>query len=257
MATKKDTNTKLSPNQSDVIVLEWIKTNNLKNIDLVLPKNQIITFTWVSGSGKSSLAFETIYKEGQFRYIESLSSYLRQFFNLWERVSDGPWSFLCDSNSTGLLWAPLYKGNRWRWNSCSISLPSQLNISQLNRVGGFHWQTAPLQWGITQKVTNFNQRYRCYTDTFFISDKLAISYKIPNLTDWILTQTFLIIFSSYGYKKKHKYYTFTKSIWCNSSRMNQNQQSEKYRLSSAKKSNYYIHVSFGFWKIFSSFWNHI
>ena len=64
MATKKSTNTALSPNQSDVIVLEWIKTNNLKNIDLVLPKNQIITFTWVSGSGKSSLAFETIYKEG-------------------------------------------------------------------------------------------------------------------------------------------------------------------------------------------------
>ena len=85
MATKKTTNSTPSPNQSDVIVLEWIKTNNLKNIDLVLPKNQIITFTWVSGSGKSSLAFETIYKEGQFRYIESLSSYLRQFFNLWER----------------------------------------------------------------------------------------------------------------------------------------------------------------------------
>ena len=85
MATKKSTNNTLSPNQPDVIVLEWIKTNNLKNIDLVLPKNQIITFTWVSGSGKSSLAFETIYKEGQFRYIESLSSYLRQFFNLWER----------------------------------------------------------------------------------------------------------------------------------------------------------------------------
>ena len=54
MATKKSTNNALSSDQSDVIVLEWIKTNNLKNIDLVLPKNQIITFTWVSGSGKSS-----------------------------------------------------------------------------------------------------------------------------------------------------------------------------------------------------------
>ena len=62
-----------------------MKTNNLQNIDIVLPKNKIITITGVSGSGKSSLAFDTIYKEGQFRYIESLSSYLRQFFNLGER----------------------------------------------------------------------------------------------------------------------------------------------------------------------------
>lgn len=69
----------------NTIHFEWVRTHNLKNIDLDLPKNQIITITWVSWSGKSSLAFDTIYKEGQFRYIESLSSYLRQFFNLWER----------------------------------------------------------------------------------------------------------------------------------------------------------------------------
>lgn len=67
------------------ITFEWVRTHNLKNIDIKLPKNKIITITWVSGSGKSSLAFDTIYKEGQFRYIESLSSYLRQFFDLWER----------------------------------------------------------------------------------------------------------------------------------------------------------------------------
>jgi excinuclease ABC subunit A len=67
---------------SEQIVFQGVKTNNLKNIDLTLPKNAIITITGVSGSGKSSLAFDTIYKEGQFRYIESLSSYLRQFFNL-------------------------------------------------------------------------------------------------------------------------------------------------------------------------------
>lgn len=69
----------------DEIVLEWVRTHNLKNIDITLPKNKLITVTWVSGSGKSSLAFDTIYKEGQFRYIESLSSYLRQFFNLGTR----------------------------------------------------------------------------------------------------------------------------------------------------------------------------
>lgn len=67
------------------IVFQGIRTHNLKDIDLTLPKNKLITITWVSGSGKSSLAFETIYKEGQYRYIESLSSYLRQFFNLGDR----------------------------------------------------------------------------------------------------------------------------------------------------------------------------
>lgn len=69
----------------DQLVFEGIRVNNLKNIDLTLPKNKLITITGVSGSGKSSLAFQTIYKEGQYRYIESLSSYLRQFFNLGDR----------------------------------------------------------------------------------------------------------------------------------------------------------------------------
>lgn len=67
------------------ITFQWVKTHNLRDIDLEIPKNKLITITWVSGSGKSSLAFDTIYKEGQYRYIESLSSYLRQFFNLGER----------------------------------------------------------------------------------------------------------------------------------------------------------------------------
>ncbi len=67
------------------IVFEGVNTHNLKNIDITLPKNKLIVITGVSGSGKSSLAFDTIYKEGQFRYIESLSSYLRQFFNLGDR----------------------------------------------------------------------------------------------------------------------------------------------------------------------------
>ncbi len=69
----------------DKIVLQWVSTNNLKHVDIEIPKNKITTMTWVSGSWKSSLAFHTIYKEGQFRYIESLSSYLRQFFNLGSR----------------------------------------------------------------------------------------------------------------------------------------------------------------------------
>jgi len=84
MPTKKSTD-KLLASFGSEIVFEGIKTHNLRDIDVTLPKNKIITITGVSGSGKSSLAFDTIYKEGQFRYIESLSSYLRQFFNLGER----------------------------------------------------------------------------------------------------------------------------------------------------------------------------
>ena len=63
----------------DKIVIKGARENNLKNVDLELPKNSLIVMTGVSGSGKSSLAFDTIYAEGQRRYVESLSSYARQF----------------------------------------------------------------------------------------------------------------------------------------------------------------------------------
>ena len=61
------------------IVIKGARENNLKNVDLTLPKNKLIVMTGVSGSGKSSLAFDTIYAEGQRRYVESLSAYARQF----------------------------------------------------------------------------------------------------------------------------------------------------------------------------------
>ena len=63
----------------EIIVIKGARENNLKNIDLTLPKNKMIVMTGVSGSGKSSLAFDTIYAEGERRYVESLSSYARQF----------------------------------------------------------------------------------------------------------------------------------------------------------------------------------
>jgi excinuclease ABC subunit A len=66
---------------SDKIVIKNAKENNLKNINLELPKNKLIVFTGLSGSGKSTLAFDTLYAEGQRRYIESLSSYARQFLD--------------------------------------------------------------------------------------------------------------------------------------------------------------------------------
>ncbi len=63
----------------DVIKVRGARQHNLKNIDLTLPRNQLVVFTGVSGSGKSSLAFDTIFAEGQRRYVESLSAYARQF----------------------------------------------------------------------------------------------------------------------------------------------------------------------------------
>ena len=67
------------------IVIKGARENNLKGINLVLTRNKLIVFTGLSGSGKSSLAFETIYAEGQRRYVESLSSYARQFLGQMEK----------------------------------------------------------------------------------------------------------------------------------------------------------------------------
>ena len=64
---------------NDVIKISGAKEHNLKNVSLEIPKNELVVFTGVSGSGKSSLAFDTIFAEGQRRYIESLSTYARQF----------------------------------------------------------------------------------------------------------------------------------------------------------------------------------
>ncbi|HBH1936359.1 TPA: excinuclease ABC subunit UvrA, partial [Clostridioides difficile] len=69
----------------DKIIIRGAKEHNLKNIDLELPRDKFIVFTGLSGSGKSSLAFDTIYAEGQRRYVESLSAYARQFLGQMEK----------------------------------------------------------------------------------------------------------------------------------------------------------------------------
>ena len=69
----------------DKIIIKGARENNLKNINIELPKNKLIVMTGVSGSGKSSLAFDTIFAEGQRRYVESLSAYARQFIGGTEK----------------------------------------------------------------------------------------------------------------------------------------------------------------------------
>ena len=70
---------------NDKITIHGAREHNLKNIDLEIPRDKLIVFTGLSGSGKSSLAFDTIYADGQRRYMESLSSYARQFLGMMEK----------------------------------------------------------------------------------------------------------------------------------------------------------------------------
>src|SRR5271170_4472089 len=67
------------------IVVRGAREHNLKNVDLVIPRDKLVVFTGLSGSGKSSLAFDTIYAEGQRRYVESLSAYARQFLEMMQK----------------------------------------------------------------------------------------------------------------------------------------------------------------------------
>ena len=69
----------------DQLIVRGARENNLRNIDVDLPRDQLIVFTGLSGSGKSSLAFDTIYAEGQRRYVESLSAYARQFLGQMDK----------------------------------------------------------------------------------------------------------------------------------------------------------------------------
>ena len=70
---------------NETIKIRGARTHNLKNINLDIPRNQLVVITGLSGSGKSSLAFDTLYAEGQRRYVESLSAYARQFLQLMDK----------------------------------------------------------------------------------------------------------------------------------------------------------------------------
>ncbi|MBL7917544.1 MAG: excinuclease ABC subunit UvrA, partial [Bacteroidia bacterium] len=84
-ANSKESNKEVEIIDEEVIEVIGARANNLKNLSVVIPRNKLVTITGLSGSGKSSLAFDTIYAEGQRRYIESFSSYARQFLGSLER----------------------------------------------------------------------------------------------------------------------------------------------------------------------------
>ena len=76
---------KFKAKMTDKIIVKGARVHNLKNITVEIPKNKLVVFTGISGSGKSSLAFDTIYAEGQRRYVESLSAYARQFLGVMDK----------------------------------------------------------------------------------------------------------------------------------------------------------------------------
>ena len=76
--------------ENNYISIKGARVNNLKNIDVDIPRNKLVVITGLSGSGKSSLAFDTLYAEGQRRYVESLSSYARQFLGRMSKPATFP-----------------------------------------------------------------------------------------------------------------------------------------------------------------------
>jgi len=86
------------------ITIAGARAHNLKNIDLELPRNRLIVITGLSGSGKSSLAFDTLYAEGQRRYVESLSSYARQFLGVMDKPDVDRIEGLSPAISIDLIW---------------------------------------------------------------------------------------------------------------------------------------------------------
>ncbi len=108
------------PEHKKVISIQGAREHNLKNVSLELPRDRLIVFTGLSGSGKSSLAFDTIYAEGQRRYVESLSAYARQFLEMMQkrvpcRIDRA------QSTTRRMTWVSAYHGQR-QLHAASVAL---------------------------------------------------------------------------------------------------------------------------------------
>ena len=115
------------------------REHNLKNIDIRIPKNKLVVFTGVSGSGKSSLAFDTIYNEGQRRYMESFSAYARQFTAIWSdpmsiRSPDSPVISIEQKRRTKIRGQRLAPSPKFMI-SCACSMPGLARLSATTPAG--------------------------------------------------------------------------------------------------------------------------
>lgn len=137
----------------DKIEVRGARTHNLKNINLVIPRDKLIVVTGLSGSGKSSLAFDTLYAEGQRRYVESLSAYARQFLSLMEKPD-------VDHIEGFLLPSQLSRNRRLitrvlRWGQSPKSTTicvccSPASVSRAARTTMYRWRRKPsVRWWIT------------------------------------------------------------------------------------------------------------
>ena len=137
----------------DKIEVRGARTHNLKNINLIIPRDKLIVVTGLSGSGKSSLAFDTLYAEGQRRYVESLSAYARQFLSLMENR-------MSTTLKGCLLLSPLSRNpRRITRDPRSVPLPKSMTTcvccmrawaSRAARITTFRWRPRPsARWWIT------------------------------------------------------------------------------------------------------------
>ena len=126
---------------NDYIQIKGARVNNLKNIDLDIPRNKLIVITGLSGSGKSSLAFDTLYAEGQRRYVESLSAYARQFLGRMSKpecdyIKGIPPAIAIEQKVSSRNPAPRWALRRKSMNTCACSTPASGAPSPRERAGG-------------------------------------------------------------------------------------------------------------------------
>ncbi len=131
---------------TETIVVRGARVHNLKNIDFEIPHNSLTVVTGVSGSGKSSLAFDTIYAEGQRRYVESLSAYARQFLERIEKpdadVIDGIAPAVATRNPRSTTTC----------GSCSPALAGPIACSAATRSRKTQWTKSPLRFWLWAKA---------------------------------------------------------------------------------------------------------
>ena len=103
--------------EKNCIEVQGARVHNLKNIDVKIPRDELVVITGLSGSGKSSLAFDTIYAEGQRRYMETFSAYIRQFLGNMERpksIKSTDFPRNCHRAKNDLKKSSLYRGDHYR-----------------------------------------------------------------------------------------------------------------------------------------------